>query len=1011
MKGIRRHTKMLTLGSSGIHNTTADDLWNLIALCSDLHWREDTDGKCLSLRCNDTIENKTLFSTLPGKTIYEFGFSAVDDKQHKAYQSSQVQRQSFSNYICKLVDGVQLRYFSISGEPLFDIANQFIGYNCLAQDISRQKETENSLRRFRAAVDTSSDMIYLVDAETMRFVDVNDTACENAGLSREKMLTMGPEQMLSQDKDTVAKRYEMLITTGISHCMESQVLDRDGKPGVVEVSSRAVLIGGRWIIIGMSRDITLRKQAEDTSLRLRQMFSALSESNEAILRATSIESLYQNVCKAAVKGGKFNIATVITPDESGWLKSVATAGSILNIMNSVKISIDAEKTEGQGLSGIAYRTQTPCVSNDFVQDKRTRAWHEIALKNGIASAAAFPLFKRKICVGILLFYSVEKNSFDEDIVKLLSNMAENVSYALDSFESETDRKQAEIVLRESEERFRSLTHLSSDFYWEQNAELYFTKYEGNIVGESNIRAVETIIGNQIWSIDRVTPGATSWDSLKSTMINHEKFRDFECSFTNDSDDIYHLSLSGEPIFNDEGLFTGYRGISRDVTARKRVSDHIKYLATHDHLTKLPNRVMFSELLELATRTAKRYKNQTFAILFIDLDRFKSINDTYGHHVGDDLLKEVAIRLRKPLRASDVVARLGGDEFVILLQNIDQQEQIAKISGNLLKAFTNPIILNGKECRVTASIGISIFGRDADDEETLMKHADAAMYVAKEEGKNNFQFYSSDIHQMTQEKINLELNLRSALEQHEFSLHYQAKLDLQSGEVTGVEALLRWDNEHMGSIAPDRFIPVAEESGLIIDIGNWVLHTACQQMIDWDSQGIGNLRLAVNLSARQFNDPDLLNKIKHALDTSGLAPHMLELEITESVVIHNPKRAFMVMSQIKELGVKLALDDFGTGYSSLGQLKNYPIDTLKIDRTFIFDIPANEEDKAICKAIISMGNTLGLRIVAEGVEQDAQLHFLRDHHCNEVQGFFIHKPGAAENFTRWYRLHDHQAFRC
>ena len=660
-------------------------------------------------------------------------------------------------------------------------------------------------------------------------------------------------------------------------------------------------------------------------------------------------------------------------------------------------------------------TETAGFCNTVGFNDDTRAFlsiparHDVARRRGIAAAASFPLTTSKACTAVLLFYSTEKHPFDDEIVGLLQSMADNVSFALENFHREEQRKTAETILRESEERFRSLTQLSSDFYWEQDSKLRFTKYEGKIVGDSNTRAVAELIGNHLWNMSSLTPSSNSWEQFRLTLSRHERFRDFEFSFRNADQVVYHMSLSGEPIFDEQSRFMGYRGIARDVSERKRISDHIKYLATHDHLTGLPNRVMFTELLEQATRLAARYSNRAFALFFIDLDRFKLINDTYGHHMGDALLREVALRLRIPLRASDVVARLGGDEFVILLQELTDHRKIGKVAQNVLNAFAQPIIIQDTECRITVSIGISIYGVDALDEETLMKHADAAMYVAKEEGKDNFQFYSHSLHERTQGKLDLEVNLRNALKRNELTLHYQPKLDLRSGMIVGVEVLLRWHSPQLGNIAPDTFIPIAEESGMILPIGEWVLMTACRQAAAWQEQGLFPFCVAVNLSARQFNDPELLAKVRAALDHTGMSAHRLELEITESLILNHPHRAMKLLQEIKALGLKLALDDFGTGYSSLGQLKHYPIDTLKIDRSLIQEIPADEHDSAITKALISMGRTLGLTVVAEGVETREQLDFLREQDCPQIQGYFFQRPLPADEFLNWCKSHDPQQF--
>jgi diguanylate cyclase (GGDEF)-like protein/PAS domain S-box-containing protein len=452
---------------------------------------------------------------------------------------------------------------------------------------------------------------------------------------------------------------------------------------------------------------------------------------------------------------------------------------------------------------------------------------------------------------------------------------------------------------------------------------------------------------------------------------------------------------------------GILGVSRDITERKYAEERIQYLATHDVLTGLPNRMMFSQLLNQAIESSRRHERQ-FAILFIDLDRFKIINDTMGHDAGDELLTEMAKRFRQSLRAvdvvgrpqerNDVVGRLGGDEFIILIEEITDLNQVAVVAQRVLSTAMKPMIILGEECRVTASIGISVYPGDGEDELTLLKKADMAMYFAKEEGKNNVQFYSQNTQSQAFERLSIETNLRKALERNELYLEYQAKMDLKTGAITGVEALLRWKNPILGSITPTQFIPVAEETGMIVSIGRWVMKTACAQNVAWQNQGLPPVRVAVNLSLRQLMDDKLLEDIKAALDDSGMPPNLLELEITESMVMYKPDHLIEVLTKIKNMGVRLALDDFGTGYSSLAHIKQFPIDTLKVDRSFIRNLSQNSEDKAIIEAIIAMGKTLSLNVVAEGVETMSQDEFLREHVCDEMQGFYFSKPVAPDQFA-------------
>lgn len=439
-----------------------------------------------------------------------------------------------------------------------------------------------------------------------------------------------------------------------------------------------------------------------------------------------------------------------------------------------------------------------------------------------------------------------------------------------------------------------------------------------------------------------------------------------------------------------------QGRLRAAEAKVAYAERIEYLAYHDGLTALPNRSLFSKVLAQSIREADRYQRQ-LAVLFLDLDRFKQINDTMGHDAGDQLLQRVALRLKAALRASDTVARLGGDEFVVLLPELSEDKYVATTAQKILSAIARPFKLQGQEFRVTASVGISIFPQDGLDEQTLKKNADIAMYQAKQKGKNNFQFYSEKLNADSLERMTLELSLRHALERHEFQLHYQAKRDMRSGQITGMEALLRWNHPDLGTVAPMQFIPVAEETGLIVPIGKWVLRTACQQNVAWQRQGLPRLSIAVNLTARQFNDENLLSDLAQILEETGMDASLLELEIAERLLMQDVTRALMVLTGLKNLNIRIAIDDFGVGYSSLSALQQFPLDSIKIDRSFICDTASVPEDKALTEAIIAMGRTLSLTVVAQGVETKEQADFLRDNACDEFQGFYFNKPLPAAQF--------------
>jgi diguanylate cyclase (GGDEF)-like protein len=440
---------------------------------------------------------------------------------------------------------------------------------------------------------------------------------------------------------------------------------------------------------------------------------------------------------------------------------------------------------------------------------------------------------------------------------------------------------------------------------------------------------------------------------------------------------------------------------RESESKLEHARRVEYLAYHDGLTGLPNRSMFSKLLSQRISEARRYDRQ-LAVAFLDLDRFKQINDTLGHEAGDQLLQEVATRLQDCVRDSDTVARLGGDEFVVLLPELEDGKCAAIVAHKILAVIGKTFTLIGHEFRVTASIGISVYPQDGQDEQTLTKNADIAMYQAKAEGKNNFQFYSDKLNANSLERLTLESSLRHALERDEFRLHYQAKRDIRSGRIAGVEALLRWEHPDLGTITPMQFIPVAEETGLIVPIGKWVLKTACLQSMAWQDEGLPPLSIAVNMSARQFSDEYLLQDLQSILKATGMNPQLLELELAESLLIHDVENTLRILTGLKSLGVRIAVDDFGTGYSSLATLQRFPLDTVKIDRSFIGDLAGPSQNAALADAIVAMGKSLSLTVIAQGVETKEQADFLRAHACDELQGFYFNRPLPAYQFAQLMR---------
>ena len=562
------------------------------------------------------------------------------------------------------------------------------------------------------------------------------------------------------------------------------------------------------------------------------------------------------------------------------------------------------------------------------------------------------------------------------------------------------RKRTEKALQDSEQRFRQLVSMSSDWYWEQDASFRFV----NITGGSSQRAgvpVDQFLGKTRWE---TVPGMehTDWGRAHmATVMAHEPFEELEYAAV-DADGLARwFCINGEPIFDEGGDFTGYRGTGTDITERKQAEQRIHHVAQHDVLTGLPNRSLLQDRMEQAVAYSTRTARPVWVML-IDLDRFKFVNDSMGHKAGDVLLVTVAARLRGALRDTDTVARLSGDEFVVILTEHDEHLS-ADIVQRLMDSVAQPVNLGGKEFFVTCSIGVAVFPGGGAPLDSLIEQADIAMYRAKKLGRNNFQFYSPAMNEEALERVRIEGALRNALERDEFVLHYQPQVELASGRVTGVEALLRWRHPELGMVSPERFIGIAEDTGLIVPIGAWVMRTAAEQNKAWEAAGLGQLVVAVNLSARQFASSSLLAEIQSVLYDTGLAPERLEIELTESLFMSDVSLAVDLLHSMKALGVKLSIDDFGTGYSSLSYLSRFPIDVLKIDRSFVAAIARDASDAAIVASIIALAHNLKLSVIAEGVETADQLAYLGRHGCDAMQGYYFSRPLAAPDLEQLLRI--------
>jgi diguanylate cyclase (GGDEF)-like protein/PAS domain S-box-containing protein len=569
-----------------------------------------------------------------------------------------------------------------------------------------------------------------------------------------------------------------------------------------------------------------------------------------------------------------------------------------------------------------------------------------------------------------------------------------------TFDNITERKRIEQALRQAEEKYRSIFQGAAIGIFQSTPGGRYIDVNPAMAHMLGYDSPQELVGSITDISQQVYVDPKSREELTRLLREEGMVKNFECEVHRKDGSKMWFSANVRAV-SEDGVLMGYEGTNEDITARKVAEGRIQFLAYYDTLTGLPNRTLFQDRLGKALAGARRQKYK-IALLFLDLDGFKIINDSLGHSVGDLLLQEVGERLKNWGREQDTVARLSGDEFLIMLTQVKEQPDVAVAAERLMDAMTAEFVVQGHSLNVSCSIGVSIFPEHGADCETLIKNADAAMYSAKDCGRNNFQFFAEDMNVQAVERLSLENSLRLALGKNELFLVYQPQVDVATGRITGLEALLRWQHPTLGLVPPDRFIRIAENSGLIVPIGEWVLRTACSQARKWQDDGLPAVSVAVNVSAVQFRQQGFGELIRSVLHETGLAGHCLELELTESLLLANADVTLSVLRELRSMGLTLAIDDFGTGYSNFTSLRQFGVSKLKIDRSFIRDVATNPDDSAITAAIISMAKSLRLAVIAEGVENEAQMSFLRKNQCDEIQGYYFSKPLAVDKVPRKLR---------
>jgi len=747
----------------------------------------------------------------------------------------------------------------------------------------------------------------------------------------------------------------------------------------------------RFIVL--SRDITAHKLAEATVQRMNKLYAALSQCNQAIVRCHNEAELFPIICRDAVNFGGMKMAWIGMLDETGQkVKPVASFGAGIEYLEGLDITLDPALPSGRGPTGTAMRENQPFWGQDFQHDPATAAWHERGARFGWGASASLPLHRQGKVVGAFNLYAGMPYDFDEAARNLLAEMSMDISFALDRFALKIEHRHIHQQLQESEVRYRTAFYTSPD-------SININHLEDGLYLDVNA-GFERISG---WQRDEVIGKTSSEINIWHNAADRQRLvealrRDGFCE-----------NLEAEFVLKDGRIITGLMSarvieidgvpcllnITRDISEQKQTRAKITQLAYFDQLTGLPNRSLLNERFSYAFSLAQR-SGAPLAVMFLDLDHFKNINDTLGHSIGDQFLIEVAQRLKAALREEDTVSRLGGDEFILVFPGTDA-DGAAIVASKLIETVSKPYMINEHELIGTPSIGIAIYPDDGNNLEVLLKNADAAMYRVKRDSRNDFRFFTAEMQAHSERNLQLVNALRHALARNELVLHYQPQVAMNDGRIIGAEALLRWQHPELGMISPAEFIPIAEDSGQIIAIGEWVLRTAVNQVKTWQRNGLPAMVIAVNLSAIQFRQPDLPELVSRILDEAQLAPEYLELELTEAVAMDDPQTAVSIMDKLFARGIRMSIDDFGTGYSSLSYLKRFKVYKLKIDQSFVRNISDNPEDKAIVTTIINLASSLGMHTVAEGVETAGQLAFLRLQGCDEVQGYYFSKPLPKADF--------------
>jgi len=867
------------------------------------------------------------------------------------------------------------------------------------QLLRAEKQLSESLRLLQTVIDTIPLRVFWKD-QNLQYIGCNLAFSNDAGLEKSSDIIGKNDYQLgwSDQADIYRADDRLVMDLGIPKL--SFVEPQTSSSGAnIWLRTSKVPLKNEWNesigILGLYDDITKQVVAESKIKRLSQLYNALSQCNQAIVRCPNKEELFPQICRDVVTFGGIDMAWIGLVDELDQQVHVfASYGDEDNYLPGIQLSTLSENPYGNGPVGNAVRQNQAIWCHDFISNSSTTAWHDRGKISKWASLACLPIQCNGIVVGVFSLYSKTDNTFDTEIQKLLLEMANDISFALENFSLESER-----IFSEANLRVAAISFESQEAIFVTDANRIILKVNDAFTQITGYAAEEAI--GQTPSILKSGRHEESFYLSMLKSVKETGAWKGELWNRRKNGEVYPQYLTISSVKDSNGTVTNYVATSTDISQRIAAESEIHQLAFYDPLTSLPNRRLLLDRLNNAMTTCAR-TNYKSALLFLDLDHFKSLNDTLGHHVGDLLLKKVSKRLLSAVREGDTVSRFGGDEYVVILECLSESDfeaaTIAKeIAINIIDTLNIPSQLDTHEYHNSVSIGITLFDNKKTSMDELLKQADIAMYQAKKAGRNTLRFFDAKMQQALQDRVSLERELRKALDLEQFHLYYQFQVD-DSEHCSGAEVLIRWIHPERGMISPFNFIPLAEETGLILPIGQWVLEKACAQLKKWEQDPITrDLTLSINVSAKQFHQADFVDQVKDAVSRNGIDPMKVKLELTESMLLDNIENAITRMNNLKKIGIRFSLDDFGTGYSSLQYLKRLPLDQLKIDQSFVRDIAVEINDQEIIRMIISMAITLHLDVIAEGVETIEQKALLLNGGCSHYQGYLFGKPMPIEEF--------------